>query len=111
MNKTYGKKYASLRKSIWEKGFKDGHAEKYHGLSSEGVDWLDKALDAYCRDRIYKTLNQIEKCPANIVEKQWNDLLIEMYGDEQVPKDELLEAALLDENISEAAKAWLKKNI
>src|SRR5205823_1479843 len=60
VNKMYGKKFASLRTSIWEKGFKEGHAKDYHGISPDGVVWLDKAMDAYCRDRIYKTLNQIE---------------------------------------------------
>ena len=109
VNKTYGKKFASLRTSIWEKGFKKGHAKNYHGLSPEGVAWLDKAMDAYCRDRIYTTLNQIGACSDNEVATQWNDLLIEMCGEEQVPKDEIIKAALLDENITVAAKNWLKK--
>ena len=103
------KNLQSLRTSIWEKGFKEGHAKDYHGLSLEGVAWLDKAMDAYCRDRIYKTLNQIETRSANEVVTQWNDLLIEMCGEEQAPKDELVKAALLDENIIVAAKNWLKK--
>ncbi len=109
VNKTYGKKYAALRTSIWEKGFKEGHAKDYHGLSFEGVEWLDKAMDAYCRDRIYKILNQIGTHPENEVLTQWNELLIEMYGDEQTPKNELIKVALLDENIIDAAKNWLEK--
>lgn len=110
VNRTYGKKYAALRMSIWEKGFKQGHAKDYHGLSSEGVEWLDKAIDAYCRDRIYKILNQIGTSPENQVATQWDDLLTEMYGDEQAQKNELIKAALQDEKIIDAAKKWLKKN-
>lgn len=111
VNMTYGKKYAALRTAIWEKGFKKGHAQDYHGLSYEGVEWLDKAMDAYCLDRIHKILNQIETCHINKIAKQWNDFLTEMCGNEQSSKDELIKIALLDESIIDAAKHWLKKSI
>lgn len=110
VNMTYGKKYAALRTAIWEKGFKEGHAKDSHGLSHEGIEWLDKAIDAYCQNRIYTILNQIETRPVNEVATQWNDFLKEIYGDEEASKSEFIKIVLLDENVIDAAKNWLKNS-
>lgn len=109
VNMTYGKKYAALRTAIWEKGFKEGHAKDYHGLSFEGVEWLDKAMDAYYLDRMYNILNQIDKLPINKIETQWNELQTELCGDDQASKNELIKVALSDDKIIDAAKKWLKQ--
>lgn len=109
VNKVYTKQHVSLRTAIWEKGFKAGHAGNEHGLSQAGVAWLDKAIDAYYRDRITKTLNKVETHPHETVLKLWNELLTDMYGDEQKEKDEFYKAVLDDENTSQVAKSWLKK--
>src|SRR5262249_24873569 len=37
VDRVYGKKNIALSGAIWEKGFKGGHGENQHGLSSEGV--------------------------------------------------------------------------
>ena len=109
VNNLYGKKYIRLRNAIWEKGFKAGHAADEHGLSPAGVEWLDKAMDAYYRGRIYKILNQVGSHPSNDVLKSWEDLMTEMCGDEPDFKSDLIKAALADGKISQAAKDWLKE--
>lgn len=109
VNMAYGKKYAALRTSIWKKGFKEGHAKDHHGLSLEGVEWLDKAMDAYYLERMYKVLNQIGTGSTNKTEEQLNDFLIEFFGDDQTSKNDCIKAALLDENVTDLAKKWLKK--
>ena len=108
VNSLYGNKYYALRNAIWEKGFKGGHIGAEHNLSPEAIAWLDKAIDAYYNDRIYKVLNQVETQPHQTVLKQWEDLLTDMYSSEQAPNDEFLSAVLKDDKISQAAKNWLK---
>lgn len=109
VNGLYGKDYIQLRTAIWEKGFKGGHIGAEHNLSSEAVAWLDKAIDAYYRKRIYAILNQAESQPFQTVVKQWEELLTDMYGNEQAPKNELFSAAMKEDQISEAGKNWLRK--
>ena len=109
VNALYGKQYVNLRTAIWEKGFKQGHAADEHQLSQQSVDWLDKAIDAYYRGRIYSLLDQVETQPSAVVLKAWKEILADMYGDEQGPKNELIQAALTDAKVSQAAKNWLKK--
>lgn len=36
--------------------------------------------------------------------------MMEMYGNEQTLKDELVEAALQDDQVSQSGKNWLKEN-
>jgi len=106
VNRLYGKKYVKLRKAMWEKGFKGGHVD--YGLSSEGVAWLDKAISAYYKNRVYQILDQVGIPSEDRVLKLWNELLVDMCGDEQALKDKLVEVALKDQRIKEAAKTWLK---
>lgn len=109
VNMTYGKKYAALRSALWEKGFKEGHAEDHHGLSKEGVEWLDKAMNAYYFGRMYKILNQVGTSPADKIQLQWNDFILDFCGDDETSKDTCIKSILLDENVSDAAKNWLKR--
>ena len=109
VNRLYGKKYAALRNVIWEKGFKEGHGTDEHGLKPASVEWLDKAIDAYYRGRIYSTLDQINENSSNAILTQWEDLLSDMYGDDQALKNDLIEAAMKDDRVSQIAKNWLKK--
>jgi hypothetical protein len=94
---------------FWEKGFKGGHIGAEHNLSPEAIAWLDKAMDAYYRDRIYRVLNQVETQSHEITLKQWQELLIDMYGSEQAPMNQLFDEAMKDDKVSQAAKNWLKK--
>ncbi|MBX9621967.1 MAG: MerR family transcriptional regulator [Alphaproteobacteria bacterium] len=112
VNTVFPKEQADLRETLWEKGFKGGHTD----VPPQVVTWLDKAVDAYYRGRIYSTLAQVEVQPSDIVLKQWNELLEDMYGNVQTPKiqtlkNELYEAIQKDDKISPAAKNWLKKHL
>lgn len=102
VNHMYGRKHARLRTAIWDKGFKGGHADSEYGMSPEIVTWLDKAIDASFRKRVYRIL-------ANQDLSQWNQLLEESYGDDQTQKDELCHAALKDDLVSQSSKNWLLK--
>lgn len=111
VNTVFPKEQADLRETLWEKGFKGGHTD----VPTEVVTWLDKAVDAYYRERIYSTLALVELQPSDIILKQWNELLEDMYGNVQTPKiqtlkNELYKAIEKDDTISPAAKNWLKKH-
>lgn len=108
VNHLYGEEHANLKHQIWEEGFKKGKMEDNHSLTPEMVDWLAKANDAYYYARIYTILDQVGEGDDKAVETQWNALLDEMYGNAQTLKDDLVEAALKDERVSDRAKAWLK---
>jgi hypothetical protein len=45
----------------------------------------------------------------DVVLKQWNELLSEMYCDEEQLKMKFIEMMLQDDNVSDIAKTWLKK--
>jgi DNA-binding transcriptional MerR regulator len=107
VNSIYGKKYINLRNVIWEKGFKSGHACEENGLSPASVAWLDKAFNAYYRGLIYGILDQVGKHTSSSVVKLWEDLVIDICGDDQASKKDLIKAALEDSNVSLNAKAWL----
>jgi DNA-binding transcriptional MerR regulator len=109
VNALYGKEFVRLRTAIWEKGFKQGHAAEEHQLSPRSVEWLDRAIDAYYRSRIYGVLAKVEMEPQAVVLKAWNELLAEMYGEEETLKKELVQSALTDAKVSQAARDWLKK--
>ncbi len=108
-NALYGKKYVKMRHIIWEQGLKKGQIDHEDALSPESFAWLNKAIDAYSKNRIYKILSQIKVLSSDIVVKQWEELLIELYGDEQALKDEYIKAMIKDDKISKIAKDWLKQ--
>lgn len=103
VNALYGKKYAHLRTKIFEKGWGEGKHLGDYGLTPDIVSWLDKACDAYYRQRIYSILNQVDTNPIQL----WNELLDDMYGDDQKRRNELYEIAKKDTGISQKAKDWL----
>ncbi|MDP3532363.1 MAG: MerR family transcriptional regulator [Alphaproteobacteria bacterium] len=105
VNLLYGKKYAHLRTKIFEKGWGEGKHLDDYGLTPEIVSWLGKACDAYWQKRIYAILNQVDTNPI----KLWNELLDDMYGEDQERRNELYEIAKKDTIISQKAKDWLAK--
>ncbi len=109
VNHYYGKEHVALRNAIWEKGFKEGQIDQDHVLSQETFAWLDNAITAYYQERILAILNQINKQPDQVVLQQWEELLIDMHGDEQPPKDAIFDIILADKNIDQAAKTWVKQ--
>lgn len=110
VNNLYGTQYASLRVAIWEKGFKGGHFEtSENGLSAPMIAWLDKATSAYYRALIIGILSRVGSKDTESLAQEWNALLNEMFGDNQDRKKEVYEKALSVEQVSAAAKAWLRE--
>ncbi|MGQ3888580.1 MerR family transcriptional regulator [Legionella sp. CNM-1927-20] len=108
VNNLYGKKYAHLRTKKFEKGFAQGKGLEQHGLTLDIVDWMDKAIDAYWKERIYNVLDKVGKIPSSQVLQTWNDLMDEIYGEARTVA--IPDIVLQDERISQAAKEWLKAN-
>lgn len=109
INGVYGKKYAHLRTKKFEKGFAEGKGLEETGLTPEIVCFMDKAMDAYLRDRIYAILNQVGSLvPHEIILKRWEKVLDDMYGEDDLRKKQIYGIALADEKVSEKAKEWLK---
>lgn len=108
INALYGRKYAHLRTKKFEQGFAEGRGLTEVGLTPEIVSWLEKALDAYWKDRAYSVLNNVGKEPASTVLKLWNELLDDMYGNENTRKRAIRDIALQDDKVSQEAKKWLK---
>ena len=95
INGIYGKKYAHLRTKKFEKGFGEGLGLEEVGLNPETVSWLDKAIDAYWHDRIYKIL---DKVGTGIADEEifhlWKNVLDDMYGEDNPRKKEIFDVAL-----------------
>lgn len=109
INGVYGRKYAHLRTKKFEKGFAEGKGLKEVGLTPEIVSWMDKAMDAYWRERIYGILNKVGSGVSDeAIFKMWNEVLDDMYGEDNARKKEIYEIALVDEKVSEKAKEWLR---
>lgn len=104
VNSWFTNKFAGLRETIWEKGFQAGLSD----LSPEVVSWLDKAIDTYYRGRIYGILARADN-PSAALEQEWKSLMEEMYGDAQDRKQEVIVAAMTDNNVSNVGRQWLQQ--
>ncbi len=105
VNTMYTPEHASVRKAVWEKGFKAGHSD----MSKEAVAWLDKATDAYSRKRLYAILDSVDD-PNTDAAKRWDSIMTEMFGDSLERRLEVVEVARTDENVSESARDWLRSH-
>lgn len=107
----YGKENANLRHSIWEKGFKKGKMEGDRALAPEVVEWLDKAIDHYYRERIYALLDQVELGATPALLQSWNELMTEMFGDSEELKQAAFAAGASENEtrIGPKAKKWLQQ--
>ncbi|OEH45211.1 hypothetical protein lpari_03833 [Legionella parisiensis] len=72
------------------------------------MTWLEKALDAYWKHRLYGILEQVGKTPDSNILTLWNKALDDMYGEETSRKYAVCDIALKDEKVSPEAKTWLK---
>lgn len=112
VNAIYGKKYAHLRTKKWEQGFGEGKGLAEIGLTPELFSWIEKAVNAYYEARIRNVLEQVGTISSSAVLKLWNELLDDMYGDDNATKRErmesIIEIALKDGRVSQIAKDWLK---
>lgn len=112
VNGIYGKKYAHLRTKKWEQGFGEGIGLDEIGLTPEQFSWLGKAVIAYYASRIRELLEQIGTISSSQSLKCWNDILDDMFGDDEIIRKEreniIIEQALQDDNLSLEVKNWLK---
>lgn len=110
VNLFWGMENTHLRNAVWEKGYKSGKIDKQeHGLSSEAITWLDQAAAAYHGDLLLAVLAQVGKAPDAVILKSWKDTLKKIHGDDQQKDADVLNIALNDPRVSQAAKNWLKK--
>jgi DNA-binding transcriptional MerR regulator len=109
VNLLYGKEHANLKHQIWVKGFKQGKMQEDHLFTPEIIAWVDKANDAYYRGRIYNILDQVGSADNKSIQTKWNDLMEEMYGNSKELKQAIIDAAMTDEKVSDAARKWLKQ--
>jgi DNA-binding transcriptional MerR regulator len=107
VNSVYGKKYAHLRTKKFEKGFAKGKGLDEVGLTLEAVTWIDQAMNAYWHDRLYGVLGQVGKASSSNLLLLWNEVMDEMYGDEEERKLDVARMALQDDKVSLDAKKWL----
>ncbi len=112
INKLYGKNHANLKHAIWEKGYKGNQMDPENAISPDIVQWLDKAIDTYYRNRIYGILAQVNSKgeSSSTVFFAWEELLEDMYGDSENLKLELVEAALKDDRVTDVARIWLRNH-
>lgn len=108
VNGVYGKKYAHLRTKKWEKGFGEGKGLEDVGLTPELLAWIEKATDAYWRDRIYGILTQVGQTSSSAVLSLWNEAMDDMYGEETVRKELICQTLINDDKVSQEARIWLK---
>lgn len=109
VNHFYGKKYAKLRNIIWDEGLKKNQIDHENTLSPKSFAWLEKAISTYHRDRISKILNQVETLPHAVLVKQWEELLIDIHGNDEAHNKEIYKKLMDDKNIKQSAKDWLRK--
>lgn len=109
INEMYGKKYAHLRTKKFKQGFAEGKGLEDVGLTKESAHWIDKAIDAYWKDRFRKILAKVGSgAPDDEIFHLWNEAVIDLYGDDSTRKKEVYDMALGDDKVSEKAKEWLK---
>ena len=109
VSELYGREYAGLRYSIWNKGFKAGKTAGEYVTAPEVVYWMDSAVDAYYRERIYGLLDEVERGDPLDLSPQWNALMEEMFGTSENLKQKMCEAAQTDDRIGSKAKEWVKQ--
>jgi DNA-binding transcriptional MerR regulator len=108
VNGVYGKKYAHLRTKKFEQGFGEGKGLDEVGLTPELIAWLEKATHVYWKDRLYGLLNNVETLSSSIALTRWNEILDDMYGEEEARKIIIYETLLNDDKVNQAGKTWLK---
>lgn len=107
VKKLYGKEFSSLRLTVWEKGFKGGHAAADRGLTADAVRWIDQAVQAFYRHKALSILKHAERIEQHELSRRWNELLEERYGDCVTPKKKFTSAMSQDPEISITAREFL----
>lgn len=109
----YGKKYAGLKHTIWEKGFKSGanQADDNNNLTSEMVQWMESAMSAYWQNRNRNILKKIGETPDDVLIEDFSAALREMYGDEAKLKQQLFEIIFDIDDVPEKSKQWIREHM
>ncbi|MDF1684999.1 MAG: MerR family transcriptional regulator [Legionellaceae bacterium] len=107
-NEIFGKEYAHLRTKKFEQGFGEGKGLDDIGLTPKSFEWISQATDAFWRHKLTTLLEKVGVVPDVEMQCLWEEVMDEMYGNEEPRKQALLEIAITDKNISEQARAWLK---
>jgi hypothetical protein len=100
-----------LRTKKFEKGFGEGKGLSDVGFTTEMVKWLEKAIDAYWRNRLLTILNQIGTESESQVDALWLAALEGMYGNEEDRKSVVYDMALQDPYVGAPAKEWLHQKL
>ena len=77
-------------------------------MTPEIVVWIEKASDAYWRLRIQTILNNVGTVSSSQSLDTWNNLMDEMYGEENERKAVIPALAFQSDDLSLEAKQWLK---
>lgn len=109
VNEWYGKKYAHLRTKKFERGFGEGKGLDEVGMTPEIVVWLEKAINAYWRQRIHAVLAQVPTLPHEQALKKWNDLLDEICGEDSVHRQEVVTLVMSDDDFSGKVRESLQR--
>lgn len=107
VNHVYGRKYAHLRTKKFEQGFAEGKGLSDHGLTPELVAWMDKAMNAYLKQRAYSILDKVGNIPSSELLQHWESLMDEICGEQVDRKSIVSSFVLTDKKVSQAAKDWL----
>lgn len=110
VDRLYGKEFAHLKCSIWEKGFKKGLVEGQENyMPPEIIDWMDKATTAYHKQRIHAVIDEIvqQKDDTEVL-GHWNALMEEMFGSDQTRINGVVRA-VLEQTKSDRVKQWFLK--
>ena len=65
-------------------------------------------MDAYWKERIYDVLDKVEQVSSSELRQLWNQVMDDMYGNEEQRKAQIPAIALKEDKVSQKAKAWLK---
>lgn len=107
VNSLYGKEYRHLSNKIWEKGFRKNKMDKDLGVTLEIVEWLDKAIEGYYKNRTKSILQQIGTTQDNTLKVHWDELLEDMHGYDENGKKEFVQMLQNHDEVDPRAKQWL----
>lgn len=108
-NEVYGKEYAHLRTKKFEQGFGEGKGLDAAGLTEKSFEWISQATNAYWRNRLITLLKKVGDISESEILCLWNEVMDDMYGNDNSRKSSLLDMAIIDKETPEKAKIWLKK--
>lgn len=111
INAMYGEENANLKHKIWNEGFKKGKITGKGHLSPEIIQWLDQAVSHYYRTRLLAILKQIDTGTNLNPISEWDMVMREMFGNDLKLKQDFLQMAIADAEVSNSAKKWLKAQI